>query len=277
MARSDRLFRLLDALRHLPAPVTAARLAAETEVSARTLYRDIETLRAGGALIDGAAGLGYTLTEDPALPPQMFTRLEVEAVVLGLGAVRQAGDPALAKAAQSAMAKITASLPERVQRQAMHAASQTYRFEKRPAPPVHLSLIREACWDEQAVDIRYCDLNDRASTRRIWPLSVVYLDRALMVLAYCTWRKDFRRFMLDRMTEVQLAPAYFRPRRVALLRDFMKQMKAGLPAKVAAPKRPPAAAPALAGVAVNQAQPIDRNTQQTKPAPVLDFLQSESD
>ena len=40
-----------------------------------------------GALIDGAAGLGYTLTEDPALPPQMFTRLEVEALVLGLAAV----------------------------------------------------------------------------------------------------------------------------------------------------------------------------------------------
>ena len=28
-----------------------------------------------------AAGLGYTLTEDPALPPQMFTRIEVEALV----------------------------------------------------------------------------------------------------------------------------------------------------------------------------------------------------
>ena len=33
------------------------------------LIRDIATLRAGGALIDGEAGLGYTLTEDPALPP----------------------------------------------------------------------------------------------------------------------------------------------------------------------------------------------------------------
>ena len=47
MARPDRLFRLLSALRSLPKPVTAARLAAETEVSERTLYRDIDTLRAG--------------------------------------------------------------------------------------------------------------------------------------------------------------------------------------------------------------------------------------
>ena len=102
MARADRLFRLLSALRMLPQPVTAARLAVETGVSVRTLYRDNDALRAGGALIDGAAGVGYVLTEDPALPPQMFTRLEVEALVLGLAEVRLAGDPALAKAAEAA-------------------------------------------------------------------------------------------------------------------------------------------------------------------------------
>ena len=55
MARTDRLMRLMDALRRLKAPVTAARLAEETGVSERQLYRDIATLRAGGALIDGAA------------------------------------------------------------------------------------------------------------------------------------------------------------------------------------------------------------------------------
>ena len=64
MARADRLFRLLTALRMLPQPVAAARLAGETGVSERTLYRDIDALRAGGALIDGAAGVGYVLTED---------------------------------------------------------------------------------------------------------------------------------------------------------------------------------------------------------------------
>ena len=82
MARTDRLMRLMDALRRLPKPVTAARLAGETGVSPRQIYRDIATLRAGGALIDGEAGLGYTLTEDSALPPQSFSRLEIEALML---------------------------------------------------------------------------------------------------------------------------------------------------------------------------------------------------
>ena len=225
MARSDRLFRLLTALRTLPQPVTAARLAEETEVSQRTLYRDIDTLRAGGALIDGAAGLGYTLTEDPALPPQMFTRLEVEALVLGLAEVRLAGDPALARAAGAALAKITATLPERVQRQAIHAVQQTYRFEKRPPAPAHLAVIREACWDERALDISYTDREGGSTDRVVWPLSVVFLDRTLMLLAWCTLRQGFRRFKLDQVGRVQITSVSFRPRRVPLLREFLKQLK----------------------------------------------------
>ncbi len=227
MARSDRLFRLLDALRRLPKPVTAARLAEETEVSERTLYRDIETLRLGGALIDGAAGYGYTLTEDPALPPQMFSQLEVEALVMGLAEVRQAGDPALAQAAEIALAKITATLPERVQRQAIHAVQQTYRFEKRPAAPANLALIRQACWDEMALDVSYSDKAGHLTRRRILPLSLVFLDRTLMLLGWCCLRKDYRRFHLHQMTEVNLTSESFRPRRVPLLREFTLALRGG--------------------------------------------------
>ena len=225
MARADRLFRLLHALRSLPAPVTAARLAEETGVSERTLYRDIDGLRAGGALIDGAAGYGYTLTEDPALPPQMFTRLEVEALVLGLAEVRQAGDPALAKAADAALAKITATLPERVQRHAIHAVQQTYRYEQRPPVPPHIGIIREACWNESALDITYLDKGDTVTHRRILPLSIVFIDRSQMLLAWCTLRQGYRRFHLNRMQSVADTSESFRPRRVPLLREFLARLR----------------------------------------------------
>lgn len=226
MARTDRLFRLLTAMRMLPQPVTAARLAEETGVSERTLYRDIDTLRAGGALIDGAAGVGYTLTEDPALPPQMFTRLEVEALVLGLAEVRQMGDPALAQAAATAMARITATLPERVQRQAVHAVSRSYRLNRKADAPAHIGLLREASWEECAMDVTYLDLTGAVTTRRIWPLAIVWFDRALMCLAWCTLRQDFRRFHLDRMSEARLTDESFRPRRVPLLRDYIARVRA---------------------------------------------------
>lgn len=226
MPKSDRLFRLLNAFRMQPQPVTAARLAEETGVSERTLYRDIQALRAAGALIDGEAGAGYTLTEDPALPPQMFTRLEVEALVLGLSEVKMAGDPALAKAAAQAQAKIIATLPDRVQRQAIHAVTQTYRFDRRAPLPAHMQLLREAAWDERALDIAYRDLSGQVTQRRIWPLGTVFLDREVQCLALCCLRQDFRRFKVQQMDRVTLTDESFRPRRVPLLRAFIDQLRA---------------------------------------------------
>lgn len=225
MARADRLFRLLSALRSLPAPVTAARLAEETEVSPRQLYRDIEALRAGGALIDGAPGFGYTLTEDPALPPQMLTRIEVEALTLGLAEIRLAGDPALAKAADTALSKIIATLPDRVQAQALHTAHQLYRFEARAPAPAHMELVRQAIWDERALEIDYLDKSGASSSRKIWPLSVVFLDRSLICLAFCHLRQDFRRFHLAQMSRLTALDESFRPRRVPLLRQILAQMR----------------------------------------------------
>ena len=225
MPKSDRLFRLLSAFRMLPQPVTAAQLAKETGVSERTLYRDVQALRAAGALIDGEAGTGYTLTEDPALPPQMFTRLEVEALVLGLAEVAMAGDPALAKAAAQAQAKIIATLPDRVQRQAIHAVTQTYRHDRRAPLPPHMQTLREAAWEERALDIAYRDLNGKVTERRIWPLGTVFLDREVQCLAFCCLRQDFRRFKVQQMERVSLTEESFRPRRVPLLRAFLDRLR----------------------------------------------------
>jgi len=225
MPKSDRLFRLLSAFRLLPQPITAARLAEETGVSERTLYRDIQSLRAAGALIDGEAGAGYRLTEDPALPPQMFTRLEVEALVLGLAEVAQSGDALLAKAAAEAQAKIIATLPDRVQRQAIHAVTRSYRYERRTPAPTHLHLLREAAWEERAVDLTYRDASGRETARRIWPLGTVFLDREVQVLAFCCLRQDFRRFKVAQMSGVRATGESFRPRRVPLLRAFLDRLR----------------------------------------------------
>jgi len=221
MARSDRLLRLLQHLRTEPAPVTAARLADLSGVSERAIYRDIAALRAAGALIDGQAGYGYTLTEDAALPPQILTRLEVEAVILGLSAVRAEGDPELATAAADALAKITATLPEQARHHARHAGLRAARVDPKPPLAIDPGAVRHAMWEERAVDINYTDAEGRETRRRIWPLSVVFFERVLIVLVYCTLREDFRAFRLDRISHLEATDDSFRPRRAALLRQYL--------------------------------------------------------
>lgn len=226
MARSDRLLRLLHALRVLPAPVTAARLAEETGVSLRSLYRDVDSLGAAGACIDGERGYGYRLTEDPALPPQTFTRLELEALLLGLAEVRHRGDPDLARAAEAVGAKVVATLPERLAREAAHAALHAYPH--RPAGHAagpHIGTLREAIWEERAVDLSYRDQAGRVTGRRVWPLLVAHSESTLTVLAWCTLREDFRMFRLDRMDAAEPTAESFRPRRAALLREYMARLQ----------------------------------------------------
>lgn len=224
MSRSDRLFRLLQALRTLPAPVTAARLAEETGVSVRSIYRDIESLRKGGAEIDGERGYGYSLVEDGSLPPQMFNRIEIEALVLGLAEVRHMGDPALAKAAEAVLAKVAATLPSVGQQHVLHAVSQVHRFQQRFQLLPDMSVIRNACWREEALSIRYADKQRKATERTVWPLAIVYLENMLVLLAWCCLREDFRMFRPERMQSVEATGVSFRPRRAALLRTYLAQL-----------------------------------------------------
>lgn len=225
MSKSDRLFRLFHLIRGLAPPVTAARLAGAMEVSERTIYRDIEALRAAGARIEGEAGVGYTMTEDPALPPQTFSQLEIEALVLGLSEVQSRGDAALSEAAADALIKITATLNERQQRQAAHAVNLVHRFYEPEVPQVDMTVLREATWTETALDISYSDAEGRMSERRIYPLAIVYLDHRVMILAWCSLRQDFRKFIADRIVEARRTDESFRPRRVPLLRDYLQLLR----------------------------------------------------
>jgi len=226
MARTDRLMRLMDVMRRLPAPVTAARLAGETGVSLRQLYRDIATLRAGGALIDGAAGVGYTLTEDPALPPQSFSRLEIEALSLAVGTLDRLGDAALTAAGKDALARIIATLPDDQSRQALHTAMRAWF----PAGggldiSIDMDLLRRACWDETSLVMVYRDLKENRSEREIWPLGLSYGEGTLMLLAHCRLRMDYRVFHVARIEALAPGGESFRPRRVSLLRAYADHRK----------------------------------------------------
>ncbi len=225
MSRTHRLFQLMQALRSLPPPATAAQLAEATGVSERTLYRDIETLRGLGAVIDGEAGFGYTLIEDAHLPPLGFKDDELEALVLGLREVAAVGDPALADAAQSALNKLRARLPDRQAHRLRHAVLVAHRFNPPPAPTIDAGVLRQACWDERIVAFDYRDKAGAATTREVKPLSVMLFDQSHCLMAWCLMRDDFRAFRLDRMTALRVTDASFRPERVPLLKTYLARLE----------------------------------------------------
>src|SRR6187549_3652325 len=111
MSRAQRLLDLIQLLRGYRRPVSGAVLAEALGISLRTLYRDMATLNAQGAQIDGEPGVGYVLRPGFMLPPLMFSEDEIEAIVLGSRWVADRADSRLAAAGRDALAKIAAVLP----------------------------------------------------------------------------------------------------------------------------------------------------------------------
>ena len=136
-------------------------------------------------------------------------------------------DPALVKAAAAVLGKVAATLPSTSQQHLLHAVSQVHRFEERyPALP-DMRIIRDGCWREEALMMRYTDRGGEVTDRTIWPLAIVYFDNMLVVLAWCCLREGFRIFRAERIGMVEAAGVSFRPRRVALLRTYLAELTKG--------------------------------------------------
>ncbi len=90
----QRLLTLLQILKENRYPITAEALSSQLQVSVRSIYRDIESLRDQGAEIIGKPVL-VTNKAGLLLPPLAFDENELEALILGLRWVKSNADTEL--------------------------------------------------------------------------------------------------------------------------------------------------------------------------------------
>jgi predicted DNA-binding transcriptional regulator YafY len=216
MRRADRLFQIIQILRRARRPVTADAIAAELETSKRSIYRDVATLIGQRVPIRGEAGIGYILDDGFDLPPLMLTPDEIEAAVLGAQWVAGRGDEVLAKAAEDLIAKIAASVPERLRPYIVEPATVSA-----PAPVladgIDLVRLRAAIRGGRKLALHYRDEQGRASERIVWPITVAYLATVRLIVAWCELRRDFRHFRTDRVAAATFLDERY-PERPAALR-----------------------------------------------------------
>jgi predicted DNA-binding transcriptional regulator YafY len=220
MSRAQRLLDLIQTLRQHRRPVSGALLAEAMGVSLRTLYRDIKTLKAQGASIDGEAGVGYVLRPGFMLPPLMFTEDEIEALVLGSRWVARRADQPLGHAARNALAKIAAVLPDDLKESLDTANLLIAPCESPTAGETGLPNIRLAIRTERKLRIAYDDGQGNQTERTIWPFALAFFERVRVVIAWCELRDSFRHFRTDRMTSLTISDARYPRRRQALLKAW---------------------------------------------------------
>lgn len=220
MSRAQRLLDLVQVLRRHRYPVAGAVLAEEVGVSLRTLYRDIDTLRAQGAPIDGEAGMGYVLRPGFMLPPLMFSEEEIEALVLGSRWVSERADGLLGKAARNVLAKIGAVLPSDLKDSIAASGLLIGPGEPIAAGDAELATIRQAIRSENKVQIAYADEQGRITNRTIWPFVLAFYDRVRVVAAWCELREGYRHFRTDRITAIDVTSARYPRRRAAMYKEW---------------------------------------------------------
>lgn len=188
MSRSERLLNLLQVLRHHRRPVTGQALSAELGVSIRTLYRDIASLKAQGAVIEGEPGLGYVMKPGFMLPPLMFAAEELDALVLGMRLIAEQGDHSLAQGASRALDKIYAVLPAELRRELEASALLVGAGHKVPAQAVDADVLRTAIRTGHKLELSYRTPAGAVSERTVWPFALVYFDLTRVLMCWCELR-----------------------------------------------------------------------------------------
>ncbi len=140
--------------------MTAAQLAAELEVSVRTVYRDVESLHAAGVPLYGDAGHagGYRLLDGYRTRLTGLSTGEAEALFLS-GIPGPATELGLGTALASARLKLTAALPPELRAQADRMRTRFHLdapgWYAKDDDVRHLPQVADAVWHSRALDLRY--------------------------------------------------------------------------------------------------------------------------
>lgn len=224
MRRADRLFQIVQYLRG-GRLVTAAKLAEWLEVSERTIYRDIADLQGSGVPIEGEAGVGYVMRAGYDLPPLMFNRDEVVALVAGARLIRAWGGAEMARAAEEALVKIEAVLPDAERARANQIEIHAIASEMTPEVRVLIDSLTAAVEARSRLALAYADEGGNETERVIRPLGLWFWGKVWTLIAWCELRDDFRMFRLDRFRSVEGTGTTYKIERGRSLTDFYRRME----------------------------------------------------
>ncbi len=225
MRRADRLFQIVQFLR-AGRLVTAEKLANRLEVSKRTIYRDVADLQSTGVPIDGEAGIGYILRSGFDLPPLMFTRDEIVALVVGAKMVKTWGGMSMARAAVEALVKIELVLPEAERKRVNEVKIFTPPMTMSSEIQTFIDLTEGAIEGRDIVSFAYHDENGAATRRDVQPLGLWFWGTVWTLVGWCELRDDFRMFRLDRMEELFATGDKYKALPERSLAECLRQLEA---------------------------------------------------
>ncbi|MFD5519216.1 helix-turn-helix transcriptional regulator [Streptomyces sp. NPDC127066] len=191
--------------------LTAAQLAAELEVSVRTVYRDVEALSAAGVPLYGDAGHegGYRLLDGYRTRLTGLTTDEAEALFLA-GIPGPAAELGLGAVLAAAQLKVRAALPRELREHAdrvsgrFHLDAPGWYADADETP--YLTAVADAVWNGRVLDVRYRRWREPTDVdRRLEPYGLVLKAGRWYVVA----GPGPRTYRVDQILELRTSEAEF--------------------------------------------------------------------
>ncbi|OJG00201.1 helix-turn-helix transcriptional regulator [Pararhizobium antarcticum] len=208
--RASRLINILTTLQ-AKGLVTAEALAAENEVSVRTIYRDIDALSLSGIPVYSERGSegGYRLLDGYRVRLNGLTPGEAEAMFLS-GIPGAAADLGLGSLMAGAQKKLTAALPEDLRESARRLQSKFHldapAWLAEGEQPLYLQAIADAVWNSKRIHMRYRSW--KAEKNRVAePLGIVMKGGAWYLVARVDATK--RTYRISRVLDLIVTEEHF--------------------------------------------------------------------
>lgn len=182
--------------------VTAPDLAEKFEVSARTIYRDIDALSAAGIPIYAVRGKGggIFLQDNYALDKVLFTDEEQKEILIAIQSLKLING--------SLSTSLVSKLSSLFKKESLDWLEIDFSdwtglgnelFEK----------LQQVILSRKVIQVNYLSHKGAFIARELEPLKLVFRNKAWYIYAYCRLRGDFRLFKIARMRNLMLLSESF--------------------------------------------------------------------
>lgn len=186
--------------------VTAPELAEKFEVSVRTIYRDVDVISSAGIPIyvtTGRSG-GIQILDNYVLEKAFFSDKEKQGILAALQSLSVVDSTFEREMLTKLSALFNTHSENWVEVDFGRWGSKTQDNDK-------FELLKKAAITHKVVNIVYVSSYCKKTTRKIHPLKLFYKSKEWYVKAYCTEKKAFRLFKINRIIDCELLDEDFIP------------------------------------------------------------------
>lgn len=180
--------------------VTAKELAERFDVSARTIYRDVETLSSAGIPIfmSKGKGGGISLLDNFVLNKSVLSENEQNEILSALQGLNMLNMPNVESVLNKLGTLFNKSATSWIDIDFSYWGSDNKEKEK-------FNLLKSSILSKVIISFEYFAPNREMMRRTVEPLQIYFKEKAWYLKAYCTEKQDYRTFKITRMRNIEIS------------------------------------------------------------------------